>query len=288
MSQELSPNRQRTMTLLLVILLALVGILTYFTLDQSSNIDGLEEEKVLLITQLEDYKRDLTSQSSANDSLNAFIVQETSKLNDVISKIQQVNFASKAKIKSLRNEVFSMRKHISDLTEDIDSVNREYAKIVEIKDSVQSDLDAEIVKSSSLEKKVEKGAKLQLSSIEASAYRINGKGIEKATNSASKANRIKACMTIAKNDLSVKGEKTLYLRINTPDNRVLATSKKQKTMWVSGEKMIYSSSQVINYNGSPTGCCLSFNIQTELQSGSYVLAIYTSNEKIGEARLALQ
>jgi len=288
MSQELSPNRQRTMTLLLVILLALVGILTYFTLDQSSNIDGLEEEKALLITQLEDYKRDLTSQSSANDSLNAFIAQETSKLNEVISKIQEVNFASKAKIKSLRNEVFSMRKHISDLTEDIDSVNREYAKIVEIKDSVQSDLDAEIVKSSSLEKKVEKGAKLQLSSIEASAYRINGKGIEKATNSASKANRIKACMTIAKNDLSVKGEKTLYLRINTPGNRVLATSEKQKTMWVSGEKMIYSSSQVINYNGSPTGCCLSFNVQTELQRGSYVLAIYTSNEKIGEARLMLQ
>lgn len=288
MSQELSPNRQRTMTLLLVILLALVGILTYFTLDQSSNIDGLEEEKALLITQLEDYKRDLTSQSSANDSLNAFIAQETSKLNEVISKIQEVNFASKAKIKSLRNEVFSMRKHISDLTEDIDSVNREYAKIVEIKDSVQSDLDAEIVKSSSLEKKVEKGAKLQLSSIEASAYRINGKGIEKATNSASKANRIKACMTIAKNDLSVKGEKTLYLRINTPGSRVLATSEKQKTMWVSGEKMIYSSSQVINYNGSPTGCCLSFNVQTELQRGSYVLAIYTSNEKIGEARLMLQ
>ena len=288
MSQELSPNRQRTMTLLLVILLALVGILTYFTLDQSSNIDGLEEEKALLITQLEDYKRDLTSQSSANDSLNAFIVQETSKLNEVISKIQQVNFASKAKIKSLRNEVFSMRKHISDLTEDIDSVNREYAKIIEIKDSVQADLDAELVKSSSLEKKVEKGAKLQLSSIEASAYRINGKGIEKATNSASKANRIKACMTIAKNDLSVKGEKTLFLRINTPDNRVLATTEKQKTMLVSGEKMIYSSSQVINYNGSPTGCCLSFNIQTELQRGSYVLAIYTSNEKIGEARLTLQ
>ena len=288
MSQELSPNRQRTMTLLLVILLALVGILTYFTLDQSSNIDGLEEEKALLITQLEDYKRDLTSQSSANDSLNAFIAQETSKLNEVISKIQEVNFASKAKIKSLRNEVFSMRKHISDLTEDIDSVNREYAKIVEIKDSVQSDLDAEIVKSSSLEKKVEKGAKLQLSSIEASAYRINGKGNEKATNSASKANRIKACMTIAKNDLSVKGEKTLYLRINTPGSRVLATSEKQKTMWVSGEKMIYSSSQVINYNGSPTGCCLSFNVQTELQRGSYVLAIYTSNEKIGEARLTLQ
>tara|TARA_Y100000389_G_C17388040_1_gene478226 strand:+ start:242 stop:1072 length:831 start_codon:yes stop_codon:yes gene_type:complete len=276
------------MTLLLIVLLALVGILTYFTLDQSTNIDELEEEKVLLITQLEDYKRDLTSQTSANDSLNAFIAQETSRLNEVISRIQQVNSASKARIKNLRNEVFSMRKHIADLTEDIDSVNREYAKIVEVKDSVQSDLDAEVVKSSSLEKKVKEGAKLQLSSIEASAYRINGKGIEKVTNSASKANRIKACMTIAKNDLTIRGEKTLYLRINTPDNRVLATNEKQKTMWVRGEKMIYSSSQVVNYNGSSTGCCLSFNVQTDLKSGSYNLAIYTSNKKIGEARLTLQ
>lgn len=288
MSQELSQNRQSVITILLVVLLALVGALSYFAFDQSSSIDDLEQEKAALITQLEDYKRDLNAQSSANDSLSSFISQETARLNEMISKIEKVNSASRSQIKSLRNEVFSLRKHISNLTEDIDSVNRELSAVVEVKDSILLDLKAEVVKSSTLAKKVEKGAKLQLSSIEASAYRLNGKGIEKATNSANRTNRVKVCMTISKNTLAAKGERTLYLRINTPDRRVLAANADEKTMWVGSEKMIYSSSQVINYNGDPTGCCLSFNSQTELSSGSYTFAVYTSNEKIGEARLTLE
>jgi len=288
MSQELSQNRQRTITILLVVLLALVGALSYFAFDQSSSIDDLEQEKAVLITQLEDYKRDLNSQSSANDSLSSFISQETARLNEMISKIERVNSASRSQIKSLRNQVFSLRKHISNLTEDIDSINQELLAVVEVKDSILSDLEDEVVKSNTLAKKVEKGAKLQLSSFEASAYKLNGKGIEKATNSANRAKRVKACMTISKNTLAVKGERTLYLRINTPDRRVLAASTDEKTMWVNGEKIIYSSSQVINFNGQPTGCCLSFDVKTELSSGSYTLAVYTSNEKIGEARLTLE
>ena len=52
MSQELSQNRQRTITILLVVLLALVGALSYFAFDQSSSIDDLEQEKAVLITHL--------------------------------------------------------------------------------------------------------------------------------------------------------------------------------------------------------------------------------------------
>ena len=287
MSQDMSQNKQRTITILLVILLALVGALSYFALNQSSNIDDLEGEKAALIIQLEDYKRDLSAQSSANDSLSSFISQETLRLNEMIFKIKKVNSATKSELSSLRNQVFSLRSRIASLTEDIDSVNREFSSMVDIKDSLLIDLKEEVVKGNRLSVKVDEGSKLQLSSIEASAYRINGKGIEKPTSSASRSNRIKACMTISKNILAPKGDRVLYLRINTPDRRVLATEAQQKTMLVDGEKVIYSSTQVVNYTGDPTGCCLSFNVQTELAPGSYTLAIYTANEKIGEARLTL-
>ena len=291
MSQESSAKRQRN---IIFILLALVAALAYFALTQTNQVNDLEEEKAALITQLEDYKRDLASQVSANDSLNAYIAQETARLNALIEKVERVNAASASQIKNLREEVFSLRKKISRLTEQVDSVNQAYVQLNLLKDSIKDDLANEVDRNNILTEnntllsgKIEKALKLQLSNLEASAYRVNNIGVEKATSASKKSDRIKACMTIAKNVLAEKSEHTLYLRINTPDGRVLAADGKDRTMVVNGETILYSASQVVQFNGEPTGCCIVFNVRTELAPGSYSLDVYSANEKIGEARLTL-
>jgi hypothetical protein len=291
MSQKSSAKRQRN---IIFILFALVAALAYFALNKTNEYNDLEVEKAALITQLEDYKRDLAAQVSANDSLNTYITQETARLNKIIERVTRVNSASASQIKNLRGEVFSLRKKIARLTEQVDSVNQAYANLVVVKDSIANDLTEEVGKNevltetnTQLNAEVNKASKLQLSSIEASAYRVNNKGVEKATASAGKADRIKACMTIGKNLVAKKGEYTLYLRINTPDGRVLAADGKDRTMVVNGETILYSASQVIQFNGEPTGCCIVFNVRTDLASGSYSLDVYSANEKIGEARLTL-
>lgn len=291
MSQESSAKRQRNIIFLLI---ALVAALAYFALTQTNQVNDLEEEKAALITQLEDYKRDLAAQTSANDSLNSFIAQETARLNAMIEKVERINAASASQLKSMRGEVFSLRKKIARLTEQVDSVNQAYASLVVVKDSIATDLTEEVGKNvvltetnSQLSGEVAKASKLQLSSIEASAYKVNNKGVEKPSKSAGKSNRMKACMTIAKNLVATKGEYTLYLRINTPDGRVLAADGKDRTMVVNGETILYSASQVVQFNGEPTGCCIVFNVKTGLAPGTYSLDVYSANEKIGEARLAL-
>jgi hypothetical protein len=291
MSQDSSAKRQRNIIFLLI---ALVAALAFFALNQTNQVNDLEEEKAALITQLEDYKRDLAAQTSANDSLNAYIAQETARLNAMIEKVERINAASASQLKSMRGEVFSLRKKIARLTEQVDSVNEAYAALVVVKDSLTTDLTEEVEKNevlttsnTQLSGEVEKASKLQLSSIEASAYRVSGKGVEKATTSAGKSNRMKACMTIAKNLVAKKGEYTLYLRINTPDGRVLAADGKDRTMVVGSETILYSASQVVQFNGEPTGCCIVFNVRTDLAPGTYTLDVYSATEKIGEARLAL-
>ena len=291
MSQDSSAKRQRNIIFLLI---ALVAALAFFALNQTNQVNDLEEEKAALITQLEDYKRDLAAQTSANDSLNAYIAQETARLNAMIEKVERINAASASQLKSMRGEVFSLRKKIARLTEQVDSVNEAYAALVVVKDSLTTDLTEEVEKNevlttsnTQLSGEVEKASKLQLSSIEASAYRVSGKGVEKATTSAGKSNRMKACMTIAKNLVAKKGEYTLYLRINTPDGRILAADGKDRTMVVGSETILYSASQVVQFNGEPTGCCIVFNVRTDLAPGPYTLDVYSATEKIGEARLAL-
>ena len=81
MSQQPSDKRQR---IIAIILTAAILILGYITLKQNNQVTDLEAEKTILITQLEDYKRDLLLQITANDSLNVFIGQETTRLNEKI------------------------------------------------------------------------------------------------------------------------------------------------------------------------------------------------------------
>ena len=85
MSQQPSDKRQR---IIAIILTAAILILGYITLKQNNQVTDLEAEKTILITQLEDYKRDLLSQTTANDSLNVFIGQETTRLNEKIEEIE--------------------------------------------------------------------------------------------------------------------------------------------------------------------------------------------------------
>ena len=58
MSQQPSDKRQR---IIAIILTAAILILGYITLKQNNQVTDLEAEKTILITQLEDYKRDLLS-----------------------------------------------------------------------------------------------------------------------------------------------------------------------------------------------------------------------------------
>ncbi|MDO7647837.1 MAG: hypothetical protein MUQ47_00045, partial [Schleiferiaceae bacterium] len=133
MSQQPSDKRQR---IIAIILTAAILILGYITLKQNNQVTDLEAEKTILITQLEDYKRDLLSQTTANDSLNVFIGQETTRLNEKIEEIEALGAITTNQLRRVRGEVFSLRKQVESLTKDVDSVNTAYAALSVVADSL--------------------------------------------------------------------------------------------------------------------------------------------------------
>ena len=84
MSNDSSSKRQKTVIGLLV---ALVLVLGFFALNRNSAVENLEEEKAILVSELEEYKRDLIGQVAANDSMNSYIIAETARLNAAIEEI---------------------------------------------------------------------------------------------------------------------------------------------------------------------------------------------------------
>ena len=285
-------SSSKRLWVLIVLLLGLLGGLGYFAWGEKENIDDLEEEKAILIVQLEEYKRDLHAQTTANDSLNGFIAQETLRLNEIIERVEGINAASASEMRGLRNEVFSLRSKVARWTEQIDSVNTAYQALMAENSELEANLTSEVDKNmvlsldnAKLSEDVANASKVQLSSIEASAYRVNNKGVEQATQSVKNADRVKVCMTIAKNVLASKGKQMLYLQITSPTNGLVETTG---TIQIQGKPCDYTVSQEVDYNGEPTGCCLTYQVNEGLVPGAYTLMVYTKDEKIGESRLELK
>lgn len=290
MSQQPSNKRQR---IIAVILTAAILILGYIALKQTNQVTDLEAEKTILITQLEDYKRDLLSQTTANDSLNAFIGQETTRLNEKIEEIEALSAITRNQLRRVRGEVFSLRKQVEALTQDIDSVNIAYADLSVVADSLSSDLTLSSEANSSLTidnaqlgRTVAKGAALQLAFFEAGSYRVNKSGKERPSNKASRVNRVKGCFTIAKNAIATAGNREVFLRISTGDNRVLSAGK-DAVMVVNGESMRYATKANVPFDGESTKGCLTYDVPVDLSPGSYTLSLYIDGVKVGETAMTL-
>jgi len=246
-------SSSKRLWVLIVLLLGLLGGLGYFAWGEKENIDDLEEEKAILIVQLEEYKRDLHAQTTANDSLNGFIAQETLRLNEIIERVEGINAASASEIRGLRNEVFSLRSKVARWTEQIDSVNTAYQALMAENSELEANLTLEV-----------------------------DKNMELARDNAKLSEDV---MTIAKNVLASKGKQMLYLQITSPTNGLVETTG---TIQIQGKPCAYTVSQEVDYNGEPTGCCLTYQVNEGLVPGTYTLMVYTKDEKIGEARLELK
>jgi hypothetical protein len=135
--------------------------------------------------------------------------------------------------------------------------------------------------------KVTTALKLQLSALEANAVSLNAKGVEKPTASAGKANRIKACFTVAQNAIAETSKRTVYMRINTPDGRVLPSQSEERSMKVGSETIYFSAKTDITYEGKQVQSCAAFDLTSTLKPGTYTVEVFSDNAKIGTSTLVL-
>jgi septal ring factor EnvC (AmiA/AmiB activator) len=291
MSTDSSSKRQKTVIGLLI---ALILVLGFFAVNRNSAVENLEEEKAILVSELEEYKRDLIGQVAANDSMNSYIIAETARLNAAIEEITNLKNASQSELAKYRSQVNDLRKEVARLTSQIDSVNKAYALLGAAKEEVDAQLtDAQAKnadlsnQNSNLSGKVAEALKLQLSALEATAVRVSGKGLEKPTTSAGRANRIKACFTVAQNAIAEPSKRTVYMRINTPDGRVLPSQSDDRSMKVGNEIIYFSAKSEIMYEGKQVQSCAAFDLSTTLQAGTYTVEVFSDNAKIGTSTLVL-
>ena len=287
-------NQNRTKNIIIALLVLAVVIVGYLLTRSSGQVEDLEAEKQNLITELDQMRSELLMTESANDSMSVYITAESERLTAIINELEQEKDFNQKKYQEYKNRTAQLKRQNDKLISQVDSINKAYQALQIEKEQVEENLEEEVVKNTELndenrvlKKDVAVGSMLQLSKLDAAAYRVRSSGKEKETNSASSADRIKACFTVAKNLIANKGERVVYLRVTTPDLKVIA-AKGDNTFTFNGQPLMYSAKQSMYYDQDILESCINMDKDSDFVAGEYTVELYTEGYKLGESKVILK
>jgi len=140
-------------------------------------------------------------------------------------------------------------------------------------------------------KKLELVSGIQVHDFQITALRAKSSGKYTAVTKASKVNSIKTCFTVTENLIADAGERVLFLRIISPDGRVMPAGEgvaEAKFKSENGGDIDYTEKRTIDYNKKALEACIFWNNTEKLIKGNYIFEIWLEGKMIGKGNLILK
>lgn len=240
--------------------------------------EELESEYSTFATQYDELKIRIT-----NDSLQAKLEQEKLRTQQLLEELKQTKASDAAEITRLKKELKTVRAVMRGYVLQIDSLNRVNEQLAKENKRVKARYQEASKKINNLaEEKEALTQKVNLAS-QLDAIGINLKATKNNGRSESKLKRAKKLVLnflIAKNITTETGEKTVYVRIMTPDGNAL-TKSESDTFKYENRDINYSMKKYIEYTGEEQELTMYWDIEEFLQAGKYRVHIFVDGNMIG-------
>ena len=264
----------------------------YFTIEkdktQSINM-GLQHQLDSLLVEHDKIKKEygnLSNQLTKKDSIILANADEIQKL-----------IETKADYYRIKRKLDYLRGITQGYVSQIDSLYRVNKVLKEENVQITDKFEKEQVKTTELTKDKEQlSEKVSLAST-LKAYNIKGVPIrlksggkkEEVADKAKKADKIKVIFTLSENLIAANGNKTIYVRIARPDEKILTVSNDDTyTFDYNGEKIQYSVKKDIDYQNRAMEITLYWDKVEDFTPGAYVVSVFTDGYLIGEAQFGLK
>jgi len=199
-------------------------------------------------------------------------------------------------ISKLRKESETLRQIMRGYVRTIDSLGTLNKNLIVEKNSVLRDLASEKGKISNLNKEKEDlNATIQKGSI-LSCFNVSAKGVkfksggkkEIQTSKASKTEKIKVAFSLGENKIAKSGEKTVFVRVITPDGKEMAKSYDDNYRFKFNKSSGYfAGKETLNYANSEISGVTYCEGQGELVPGNYIIEITCDGVVIANTTLRL-
>ena len=230
MEQPAAEKSIRGYRIVIIILSAILVALSilYFSIHRQQMIDNelLQADRDSIQNDLGRLMTDYDNLQITNDSISANLSIERERADSLMTRLKKERSWNLAKIKQYEKEVGTLRTIMRGYVRQIDSLNTLNKKLIKEnvgfrKEISSANLRADMAeeKAAELDNKVRIGAVLRARDIALLALNANSREVSRIKNAA----RLRVDFTISANELAAPGDKTVYVRITSPDGYVLTT-----------------------------------------------------------------
>lgn len=297
--KEPKKNRSNTGLLLLVVLLLVSNVVMLWMLMQRNKDVEQGEQQVAAITSekenvsmlLENMLASYDTLKTDNNQLTTEMEAQKAQIEQLLTQVKNGNYSlSKAK-----KEAETLRRIMKGYVATIDSLNQANqlltAENINVKQELgetQGQRDALAQEKDELAGVVAKGSVLHTTSITAGALFMRNNGKQVDTERASKAEMVKCCFTLGENSITKPGDKEVYMRVISPDGKVLPASEGNNRFKFNGVEGEFSARREVNYQNKPVDVCVFWTGSEEMRTGQYVVEIYENGAQVSKATFNLK
>jgi hypothetical protein len=215
-----------------------------------------------------------------NDSIIAQLTQEQMRTQQLLQELKNVKASDAREITRLKKELATVREVLRSYIRQVDSLNQVNMSLMAENDRVKDALAQSNQANEGLRQE-----KQNLTEKVAIAAQLDASGISmQLLNKRQKtAKKIKDCktiqvnFTIARNVTAENGNRTLYVRIQTPAGQVLTAG----SFPYENRQLEYSMKKVIEYAGEEVGVQTFWQVGEYLEAGQYRVSIFADGNMIG-------
>ncbi len=269
-----------------------VVMLIFFIIEKNENkkhITAIHQEKETLQQELSELSNNYDGLKTSNDTLNQKLSNEQEKVNTLLEKMTKLKNESYAEISAYRKEINTLKTALRSYVVQIDSLNRMNQKLVAENTEVKKQIDWVRERNTTLESESQNMKEViararALVAENFIVYPINKKGKEISWK---RCFQLKADFVIAKNITATRGERTIYLHIIRPDEKVIAFSE-DSFFTYRDASLTYAAKREFEFEGERLEMAIYWPNDGSLIKGKYVAELFCDNELIGTTEFFLK
>ena len=215
-----------------------------------------------------------------NDSIVAQLTREQLRTQQLLEELKKVKDSDAREIARLKKELATVRDVLRSYIRQVDSLNRINESLRTENSHMRDELEASSRQiaglnneKASLSEKVAIAAQLDATGLTMTPLNKRNKAAKKMKD----CKQIQVSFNIAKNVTAKNGQRTLYVRIQTPNGDVLTGG----TFAYESKQIEYSMKKVVEYTGEETSVVTYWPVNEFLGAGDYRVSVFADGQMIG-------
>ncbi|MBT0606906.1 hypothetical protein [Aequorivita echinoideorum] len=275
-----------------VLLIALaVYTVTLFN-DRENTVSNLEQQKADIEQELEGLIANYDEVIKDNELKDKDLLAARERITVLLDSVKGAK-ANLALIDRYKIEVGKLKQERAMLFKRADSLIAANKQLAMERDSTNVALtntikvvDSVNMENMAMNETIRKGSIVKATDLRGEAVIVRNSGKVVDTKRSSRADKIRACFTMAPNAIAQKGDRTLYVQVINPRNKTLGDNASKQ---FENKLVNYSASSNVFYENDELDVCILVNAtEADLIEGRYTINLYDGENLVATTAMQLK